>query len=162
MRVDVAPLRGAEVGETLDYSVAAASPELADLTGLANLTAAGTVTKLEDRLLVTGSVEAALPLTCARCLKEFDQALAAVYREEFAPNPTDEQFAYQGNRLSLAPMLRTVLLLAVPLRPLHQPDCRGLCPVCGQDRNDAQWPHEHPSPDSDSDNPFSQLKGLPK
>ncbi len=162
MQLDVAPLRGAEVGQTLDYSVEAAAPKLADLANLTNLTTAGTVTKLEDRLLATGSVEATSPLTCARCLQEFDQALAASYREEFAQKPSDEQFAYQGNRLSLAPMLRTVLLLEVPLRPLHQSDCRGLCPVCGQDLNQAPLPHEHPSPDPDSDNPFSQLKGLPK
>ncbi|MEJ7660465.1 MAG: hypothetical protein WKG07_13050 [Hymenobacter sp.] len=50
----------------------------------------------------------------------------------------------------------------VPHRPLHDPQSAAARPVCGQDLNDAQWPHEHPSPDPDGDNPFSRLKVFPK
>ncbi len=42
---------------------------------------------------------------------------------------------YRDHVLDLADMLREQFYLALPMRPLCRPDCRGLCPGCGIDRN---------------------------
>ncbi len=42
---------------------------------------------------------------------------------------------YRDHVLDLADMLREQFYLALPMRPLCRPDCRGLCPSCGIDRN---------------------------
>ena len=34
-------------------------------------------------------------------------------------------------------MVRDALVLELPAAPLHAPDCAGLCPSCGIDRNRA-------------------------
>jgi uncharacterized protein len=38
--------------------------------------------------------------------------------------------------LQLEDVLREQVLLALPARTLCQPDCKGLCPVCGHNRNE--------------------------
>ena len=39
--------------------------------------------------------------------------------------------------VDLAPLVHDAILLDLPLAPLCREDCRGLCPHCGIDRNDA-------------------------
>ncbi|HXQ54586.1 MAG TPA: DUF177 domain-containing protein, partial [Actinomycetes bacterium] len=43
--------------------------------------------------------------------------------------------------LPLDTMARDALVLAFPAFPLHSPDCAGLCPVCGADRNTIDCGH---------------------
>ncbi len=42
---------------------------------------------------------------------------------------------YRDHVLDLAEMLREQFYLALPMQPLCRPDCHGLCPSCGIDRN---------------------------
>jgi uncharacterized protein len=42
---------------------------------------------------------------------------------------------YRDHVLDLGEMLREQFYLALPMRPLCRPDCQGLCPQCGADRN---------------------------
>ncbi len=42
---------------------------------------------------------------------------------------------YEGNGLELNDVLREVVLLALPMRLVCSEDCKGICPVCGQNRN---------------------------
>jgi uncharacterized protein len=42
---------------------------------------------------------------------------------------------YQGDQLDLGSLLRSETDLALPMKPLCRPDCRGLCPVCGGNKN---------------------------
>ncbi|MBI3177711.1 MAG: DUF177 domain-containing protein, partial [Chloroflexi bacterium] len=55
---------------------------------------------------------------------------------EFPPNPLAEFAVEESGFLDLAPVLREDLWLAMPQYPLCRPDCRGLCPNCGQNWND--------------------------
>ena len=48
-----------------------------------------------------------------------------------------DAFPIEHGQLDLAPMVREEVLLAVPDAPLCRPDCAGLCPTCGADRNAA-------------------------
>lgn len=54
--------------------------------------------------------------------------------EEEEIDPLMENF-YEGSSLSLDEMIREQVHLALPMRPLCSPDCKGLCPVCGKDLN---------------------------
>ena len=58
--------------------------------------------------------------------------------------------------LELAPLMREYALLEVPINPLHDPECKGLCIECGQDLNVKDCGH---SQDVD-DSPFASLKNL--
>jgi len=52
-----------------------------------------------------------------------------------------------GEILETRPILLEQLQLNVPMKPLCKPDCKGLCPVCGGDRNRADCDCEEASPD---------------
>jgi uncharacterized protein len=58
--------------------------------------------------------------------------------------------------IDLAPLTREYALLEIPIKPLHDPNCKGLCPECGQDLNIRDCGHRQPEDDS----PFSELKKL--
>jgi uncharacterized protein len=42
---------------------------------------------------------------------------------------------YEGNGLQLNDVLREVVLLALPMQLVCGESCKGICPVCGQNRN---------------------------
>ena len=98
-----------------------------------------------EGLLVTGTVSATAVVRCVRCLRQFDQELEVEVRELFALDPgQDEDEGYAvlpDDRLPLDTMARDALVLAFPAFPLHRPDCAGLCPVCGADRNTIDCGH---------------------
>ena len=105
-----------------------------------------------EGLLVTGTVSATAVVSCVRCLRQFDQDLEVPVRELFAleqrpADDEDEGYAVlPDDRLPLDTMARDALVLGFPAFPLHSPDCAGLCPVCGADRNTTDCGHGDPEP----------------
>jgi uncharacterized protein len=104
------------------------------------------VESVVEGLLVTGQVSTRVTLECARCLREFGQELRARVQELFAVDPAaaeEEGYAVlPDDRLALDTMIRDAVVLAFPSAPLHDPDCAGLCPVCGADRNSTDCGHQ--------------------
>ena len=98
-----------------------------------------------EGLLVTGTVAATALVSCVRCLRQFEQELEVPVRELFALEPGDDEdegyAVLPDDRLPLDTMARDALVLAFPAFPLHSPDCAGLCPVCGADRNTVDCGH---------------------
>jgi len=105
------------------------------------------VESVVEGLLVTGKVSATAVVRCVRCLRELDHEVEVEVRELFALEPGDDEDEDQGyavlpdDRLPLDTMARDALVLAFPAFPLCRPDCAGLCPVCGADRNSVDCGH---------------------
>ena len=111
-------------------------------------------------LLFTGDFTARTTLECARCLRLFEQDLNWALTEHYAFSEKSagesELIVPEDAQIDLQPLLREYALLEVPINPLCQPGCRGLCPICGQDlnvRDCGHRPHE-------TESPFSELKDL--
>ncbi len=49
----------------------------------------------------------------------------------------EEEF-FEGREIDLGGIVREQILLALPMDALCREDCRGLCPVCGKDLNQAE------------------------
>jgi uncharacterized protein len=96
-----------------------------------------------EGILVTGDVRGTWALRCARCLTEFDAPFAVRVSELFVPEPDEDADDYR-----LAPeavidpdqLLRDAIGVEMPFSPLCRPDCKGLCEVCGGNRNDGECP----------------------
>jgi uncharacterized protein len=103
------------------------------------------VESVVEGLLVTGKVSATAVVRCVRCLRDLDHEVEVEVRELFALEPgEDEEEGYAvlpDDRLPLDTMARDALVLAFPAFPLCRPDCAGLCPVCGADRNSTDCGH---------------------
>ena len=117
------------------------------------------VESVVEGVLVSGRIRGTMRLRCARCLADFTAPLDVAVSELFAadPDPEDDQYALAPEGL-LEPeqMVRDTVGVELPFSPLHSPDCKGLCPVCGGDRNLGECPGDHPQTDAR----WSALDGL--
>ncbi len=88
--------------------------------------------------------EVSLHGPCFRCLEDAELALSLSLREYQATKPESEEERTEyvaDDQLDLSAWARDEIVLALPEQILHDPDCAGLCPVCGKDLN--VEPHEH-------------------
>lgn len=117
---------------------------------------------LLEGILVSGSVRGDLALACRRCAAEVSGTLAVEVSEVFAFEgaPAEEdQYRVAGETLELEAMVRDAIVLELPLNPLCRPDCRGLCPECGEDRNRLDCGHGRGSGDARWA-PLERLRGF--
>jgi uncharacterized protein len=86
---------------------------------------------------VTGVVRAPWEAECRRCLASIDGRIEVEVRELFRRDGSEEEGTYpiEEDHLSLKTMVVDALFTELPVLPLCRPDCRGLCPRCGVDRN---------------------------
>jgi uncharacterized protein len=101
-------------------------------------------------LHISGRVKAGPQLECSRCLKSFVysidtalnidvapvSAMGTAPEHELAGGELDMEF-YQGEEIEPLNFVKEQLLISIPMVPLHSPDCKGLCMVCGADLNSA-------------------------
>jgi uncharacterized protein len=129
------------------------------------------LSKHHKDILVRGHLTGELSLACSRCLEpfvtpvetDFDLLLvprpsaADAEEEELAPQDLDQDF-YVGDTLDLEAIIREQIILMVPLKPLCQEACKGLCPTCGANLNQESCSctaEKSPSPFA----PLAKLKG---
>lgn len=111
---------------------------------------------------VTAAVSTVLHSVCARCAEPFEEPVSFKMEERFVRGATeaqteeDEIYSYEGDRLSLDKAVADGLFLALPSVSVCREDCKGLCPVCGIDRNKATCTCEQGEPEG----PFAALAGL--
>lgn len=113
--------------------------------------------EVSEGVLVTAEVSAPLAGECARCLDEFTSSTRVRFQELFVPGPArmtssdaadatdDDGYLLDGDMLDLEPALRDAVVLDLPLSPLCDAGCQGLCSTCGIRLVDAEPGHEHPS-----------------
>lgn len=84
------------------------------------------IQRLEDALLVQGSVYVVLACDCARCLKRFELPLDLEPYDLLVPLAGEDAVAPENDSVDLTPFLREDILLGFPQHPLCEPDCGGL------------------------------------
>ena len=93
---------------------------------------------LTDGIVVDGHLRAPWADSCRRCLAPADGEVLCEVGELYQLVITDpDAFEIVGEQIDLGSMIRENLLLDAPLAPVCRPDCAGLCPTCGIDRNTA-------------------------
>jgi uncharacterized protein len=103
-----------------------------------------------EGILVTGQIYAVAKGECIRCLDpieiELNRTMQELYRYEATNDrggrkkkrdddedlDLDEEFMMEGDILNLETPVRDAIVLALPVNPLCDLDCLGLCPECGE------------------------------
>lgn len=141
------------------------------------LTAKGIAVLLPDtggEVRVRGNTQADLECPCDRCLgvarfhvdTRFDlfykPAEAASHAEETAIDEGEAEIGYyELPGLILEDILREQILLQLPMQRVCREDCKGICPVCGGNRNEVDCDCEPGSGSRPAgDDRWSGLKGL--
>ncbi len=110
-----------------------------------------TITKAATGSVYQLAFRARLHGPCFRCLRDatIDESVDA--REYQATNPGDDEELrspyIDDDTLDLSAWARDSLALGLPDKILHDPDCAGLCPVCGKDLNEEPHTHEDDAAD---------------
>jgi uncharacterized protein len=107
-------------------------------------------------VIVRGTVTTTLGLSCHRCLTDWTEPLQVGLTEALGVEDDPDGYPLGEEGADLEPVLRDAVLLAIPLRPLCRPDCRGLCATCGADLNTGACPGH----DDDEATPFAVLRDL--
>jgi len=121
----------------VDEAVEGLHMELAEVPGDQRLSGDLTLESVVEGVYATGTIRGTMALRCARCLKEFAQPFDVEMHELFPIRPGPEDDYELGEDLTLDPeqMVRDSVVLSMPFSPLCTPECLGLCPRCGGDRN---------------------------
>lgn len=146
MRYELGPLR-----RPTGRMVVELRAEAPDGTGA---TAAGPVTgrlelaNVDTGISVRGHLSVPLELTCSRCLRVFDETLEMDVNEDCALRQIDAPASYvesadepcqipilNDDELDLTELVRQLIAMHLPIRPLCREACAGLCSRCGQDLN---------------------------
>ncbi len=90
-------------------------------------------------LQLHATVSALYETKCARCLApvkaEVRTACDMVLSDDVRNEERDDIYLLQGDSVELDDIVIPALLLEVDMVYLCKPDCKGLCPKCGKDRN---------------------------
>ncbi|MFJ9845146.1 YceD family protein [Kitasatospora sp. NPDC101155] len=127
-----------------------------------------------EGVLVTGTADAHVEGECVRCLEpvEFDidvdfqelyyypesderHRARTTGTEDLDEDSEEETYRLEGDFFDLQPVLRDAVVLALPLQPVCQDDCLGLCSECGARLSDDPT-HHHDA----ADPRWAALQGL--
>lgn len=127
-----------------------------------------------EGVLVTGTATAHVEGECVRCLEPVEDDLEVDFQElyyypesderhrartagaeDLDEDSEDETYRLEGDFFDLQPVLRDAVVLALPLQPVCQEDCLGLCSECGARLSDDPA-HHHDA----ADPRWAALQGL--
>src|SRR5262245_15801458 len=128
-------------------SVGVAAFDREPLLAISPLEISGEVSRIDGGYALTARLAYGGELECSRCLAAYpfqeDETFslvlyprrpAATDEVELAKDDLDALF-YDEPTVPLAPIAEERVQMALPMKPLCRPDCKGLCAECGKDLN---------------------------
>ena len=93
-----------------------------------------------DRYSLKGKLNATLLLQCGYCLEEYEFPLCVEIDSLFAKEQLEDDldadfYAMESDVILLDECVKTNLIMNLPALRRCRPDCKGLCPICGKNRN---------------------------
>jgi len=106
--------------------------------------------RVKSRSRVQGSVK----LICSRCADEFSYGIDSEFSVDILPvyylreekvslqdKELDTVF-YKNREIDIEKLIADQINILIPMKPLCKPDCKGVCPVCGANRNKVDCGHK--------------------
>jgi DUF177 domain-containing protein len=139
LRLNVGFLLKEGTGYRRKFEFDAPEAQVSDDLIINNLGGQVTLSRTPQGLYAEGRITGQVLGECVRCLDNFQLPLTANIAELFIFPPENarpgEPVVPEDAMLDLAPLVREDMLLSAPMRMLCRPDCKGLCPHCGANRN---------------------------
>jgi uncharacterized protein len=123
-------------------------PAEPDFRVVAPVSLAFDIYKSNERFRLAGRVDTTLELPCSRCLESMPLPVSAAFELRYQPHTDNTGEGereieeddlttafYENDTIDLGQLMHEQFYLALPMKPLCREDCRGLCPVCGINRN---------------------------
>ena len=148
MKLDLAKIRQAQTryDRTFDASEVQMADDAYQVAAPVHL--GFDIHKDQDKFRLVGTVRTELELACSRCLEPFRLPVDATFDQRYLPQPEPsadgeaevaeedlETSFYRDEQIDLKELLREQFYLTLPMKPLCQDECKGLCPQCGTNLN---------------------------
>lgn len=104
--------------------------------------------KDKDQFRLAGGVKTTLELPCSRCLEPFVWPVDAEFDLRYQPHAHNTGEGereveeddlttafYDNDEIDLGQLMTEQFVLSLPMKPLCQDECKGLCPTCGTNWN---------------------------
>jgi uncharacterized protein len=151
LRLNIGFLINQSVGSSRDFYFDLDSLFIEPDLHLENFSGSTKITRTPQGLLVQADVHALIESECVRCLVKFNQPLDTEFTElfTFSQRSTSESelIVPEEGYIDLGPLVREYLVLEIPIKTLCQPDCVGICAVCGEPQGEQFHVHEVESGD---------------
>jgi len=98
----------------------------------------GEIVNKANLYTLNGVAKARVSTSCGSCLEPFEMELQAELDEAYTQakaDPDRELIGFHGDVIDIGPEVVKSLLIEMPMRLTCSPDCRGLCPRCGNNLN---------------------------
>ncbi len=117
------------------------------LVAISPLQVSGEVARIEGGYALSARLVWEGRLECSRCLAAYPFASTEDFELVLYPRPANadaeleltrddlDAFYYDEPVIELSPIAQERVQMALPMKPLCQPDCKGLCVECGKDLN---------------------------
>ena len=139
LRFNLGFLLEAPRGTRRDIELAYPKIRLADDLVLSPLEGVLNISRNSNGLYLTGHLVSQALVDCSRCLASVPVAIEMEIGDLFyyppAAAPMGEYIIGDDGHLDLAPLIRELSLLEIPIQVWCRPDCAGLCAECGQNLN---------------------------
>ncbi|MCD6577524.1 MAG: DUF177 domain-containing protein [Anaerolineaceae bacterium] len=102
-------------------------------------------TRTQDGFIAGAIFNAEVESECSRCLVPFQNKIHSEFEEYFTflngDLSEDEIKIPKDGNIDFKPILHDYMLIELPINPICRPDCKGICPICGQNLNQAVCEH---------------------
>ncbi len=132
MHINVRDIQAESVGYSRSYKVTGEHPNLEAIRLTKDIEGEITVSRLESGLLTQGRIETEVELVCDRCLRTFNRPASVTFKQMFADDPGDDEMPIVDREIDLAPVVEQEIILSLPIKILHSPDCRGIEDAAGK------------------------------
>lgn len=131
----------ADLGTSRDYELDYPAVHLEEDKVLTPLTGKFKAIRNSPGIYITGNLNTIINTECARCLDSIDLPITLQLDDLFyyppGTAPPGEFAIGEDSFIDLAPLVRQLSELEIPMQPICRPDCQGLCMTCGQNLNEA-------------------------
>lgn len=152
LRLNVGYLYNKPIGTSREVPIDFKVLDIEDLK-IRDLKSIVRLSRTREGLLLQVTVEAKVETICARCLADFFLPVQMEFEELYEfPSRTREEtdlILPMDGYIDLSPLYREYLILAMPIKRLCRPDCKGLCAICGANLNMTTCEH-HQKPEAAS------------
>ena len=105
----------------------------------------------KNKVDVKGSTILTLNLTCDRCLEDVPWECKIEFEKEYDKSDANDEWNQEsfieGNNLDVDGLIYEELIQKIPMKVLCSEECKGICPVCGVNRNKEQCDCDQSVPD---------------
>lgn len=98
----------------------------------------GYMVNYEGKIHLEMSIKTSVERTCSRCLRAYNDKMDInadyVFVKDIENNDEDINI-YTGDSIDIRDKVLSEIIGQISMKPLCKDDCKGLCPICGKDRN---------------------------